>query len=160
MNASMQSKKPKQRSNKKKKMASYQERARRGLKGMILKWTDSDPFSEDGLITATDVTHSNPTQRLVVRDMWARCNEWILNTEFMYCVQMRVIFETENRGLKVDELEFDYTCTLRGAKSQILNDAMESELIECIKANDAYPGGHKNKGTYLHCEFVAQIVGI
>lgn len=153
-------KKPKQRSNKKKKMASYQERARRGLKGMILKWTDSDPFSEDGAITATDVTHSNPTQRLVVRDMWARCSEWILNTEFMYCVQMRVVFETDSRGLKVDELEFDYTCTLRGAKSQILNDAMESELIECIKSNDAYPSGHKNKGKYLHCEFVAQIVGI
>lgn len=153
-------KKPKPRSNKKKKMASYQERARRGLKGMILKWTDSDPFSEDGVITATDVTHTNPTQRLVVRDMWARCSEWILNTEFTYCVQMRVVFETENRGLKADELEFDYTCTLRGAKSQILNDAMEAELVECIKANAAYPDGHKNKGKYLHCEFVAQIVGI
>lgn len=150
----------KKRSNAKKKMASYQERARRGLKGMILQWTDSDPFSENGKIFDTAVTHKNPTQRLVVRDMWYRCNDWILNTEFQYCVIMRVVFDTEKRGLKVDELEFNFTCTLRGDKSQILNDAMEAELIECIKANDSIPEGHKNKGLYVHCEFIAQIVGV
>jgi hypothetical protein len=66
---SIRARKPKERSNKKRKMASYQERARRGLKGMILQWTDSDPFSENGTITDTDVTHKNPTQRLIVRDM-------------------------------------------------------------------------------------------
>lgn len=150
----------KKRSNSKKKMASYQERARRGLKGMILKWIDSDPFSENGIITDTDVTHSNPTQRLIVRDMWARCNDWILNTEFTYCVIMRVVFETERRGLKVDEFEFNYTCTLRGAKSEILNDAMERELKEAIRCNDSIPSEHKNKGKYLHCEFIATITGV
>lgn len=150
----------KKRSNAKKKMASYQERARRGLKGMILRWTDSDPFSENGTISATDVTHKNPTQRLVVRDMWYRCNEWILNTEFTYCVIMRVVFETEKRGLKVDEFQFDYTCTLRGAKSQILNDSMENELKEAIRCNDSIPEDHKNKGRYVHCEFEAIIVGV
>jgi hypothetical protein len=163
MNAPMQSKilnKPKKRSNSKKKMASYQERARRGMKGMILKWTDSDPFSENGLISETDVTHTNPTQRLIVRDMWARCNEWILNSEFTYLVQMIVVFETEKRGLKIDELEFNYTCTLRGAKSGILNDAMEAELAECLKCNNAIPDGHKNKGIYVHCEFTATITGV
>lgn len=153
-------KKPKERSNKKRKMASYQERARRGLKGMILRWTDSDPFSENGTITDTDVTHSNPTQRLLVRDMWARCNSWIVSTEFIYCVKMNVVFETEKRGLKVDELEFNYTGTLRAAKSQMLNDVMEKELADCLKANDSLPAGHKNKGKYMHCEFVAQIVGV
>ena len=153
-------KKPKQRSSNKKKMASYQERARRGLKGMLLRWTDSDPFSENGTITDTDVTHSNPTQRLIVRDMWARCNSWIVSTEFVYLVKMNVVFDTQKRGLKVDELEFDYTGTLRAAKSQMLNDVMQKELDDCLKANESLPPGHKNKGTYLHCEFVAQIVGV
>lgn len=150
----------KKRSNQKKKMASYQERARRGLKGMILKWIDSDPFSENGIITATDITHKNPTQRLIVRDMWARCNDWILNAEFTYCVIMRVVFETDKRGLKVDEFEFNYTCTLRGAKSEILNDAMERELQDAIRCNDSIPSAHKNKGMYLHCEFIATIAGV
>lgn len=153
-------KKPKERGNKKKKIASYQERARRGLKGMILRWTDSDPFSENGTITDADVTHSNPTQRLIVRDMWARCNSWIVATEFTYCVKMNVVFETVKRGLKVDELEFNYTGTLRAAKSQMLNDVMQKELAECIKANESLPQNHKNKGKYLHCEFIAQIVGV
>lgn len=153
-------KKPKQRSSNKKKMASYQERARRGLKGMLLRWTDSDPFSENGTITDTDVTHSNPTQRLIVRDMWARCNSWIVSTEFVYLVKMNVVFDTQKRGLKVDELEFDYTGTLRAAKSQMLNDVMQKELDDCLRANESLPPGHKNKGKYLHCEFVAQIVGV
>lgn len=153
-------KKPKERSNKKRKMASYQERARRGLKGMVLRWTDSDPFSENGTITDTDVTHSNPTQRLLVRDMWARCSDWIVSTEFTYLVTMRVVFDTEKRGQKVDILEFDYTGTLRAAKSQMLNDVMEKELKSSLKSNDSLPGGHKNKGNYLYCEFIAQIVGV
>ena len=153
-------KKPKQRSSNKKKMASYQERARRGLKGMLLRWTDSDPFSENGTITDTDVTHSNPTQRLIVRDMWARCNSWIVSTEFVYLVKMNVVFDTQKRGLKVDELEFDYTGTLRAAKSQMLNDVMQKELDDCLRANESLPPCHKNKGKYLHCEFVAQIVGV
>lgn len=152
--------KPKERSNKKKKMASYQDRARRGLKGMILKWTDSDPFSEGGKIFDTDVSHANPIQRLVVKDMWYSCNEWILNTEFQYLVTMDVVFETEKRGDKIDQFEFNFTCTLRGAKSQILNDAMEAELIESIKCNDAIPESHKNKGIYKHCVFTAKIVGV
>lgn len=151
--------KPKERSNKKKKMASYQERARRGLKGMMLRWSDSDPFSESGKIFDTDVTHTNPTQRLIVKDMWYRCNDWILNTEFQYLVTMDVVFETEKRGDKIDQFEFEFTCTLRGDKSQILNDAMEAELVESIKCNDAIPEGHKNKGIYKHCEFTATIVG-
>lgn len=149
----------KKRSNSKKKMASYQERARRGLKGMILRWIDTDPFSENGEIKNPEVTHKNPTQRLIVRDMWYRCNSWILTNEFTYCVTMKVVFETEKRGLKVDEFEFNYTCTLRGAKSDTLNDAMQAELVESLRCNDAIPDGHKNKGRYLHCEFTAEIVG-
>lgn len=152
--------KPKERSNKKKKMASYQERARRGLKGMILKWTDTDPFSEEGKIFDTDVSHENPIQRIIVKDMWYRCNEWILNTEFQYIVTMDVVFETEKRGNKIDQFEFEFTCTLRGAKSEILNDAMEAELAESIRCNDAIPEGHKNNGIYKHCFFTAKIVGI
>jgi hypothetical protein len=83
-----------------------------------------------------------------------------VSTEFIYRVEMNVVFETERRGLKVDELEFDYTGTLRAAKSQMLNDVMERELADCLKSNDSLPSGHKNKGNYLYCEFIAQIVGV
>lgn len=150
----------KKRSNSKKKMASFMERARRGMKGMILRWTDTDPFSESGHIFDTEVNHKNPTQKLIVLDMWSRCQDWILNTEFTWCVTMRVIFETEKRGYKVDEYEFNFTCTLRGPKSEILNDAMEVELKDSLRCNDAMADGHKNKGRYKHCEFSAVIVGV
>lgn len=145
---------------KKTKMAEYLKRARRGMLGATLKWVDTDPFSESGEIRDTEVTHKNPTQRLVVRDMWARCSSWILNTEFTWLVTLRVIYETAQRGSKIDEIEFRYTCTLRGDKSQTLNDAMESELAASLAGNRAFEDGHKNKGEYQHCEFIAEIVGV
>lgn len=152
--------KPKQRSGQKKKIASYMERARRGLKGLTLTWTDQNPFENNAEIIAGKVTHKNPTQRIIVQNLWAVSSDWIMNAEFTYLVTLRVVFETEKRGLKVDELEFTFTCALQGKKSQILNDAMESELRECLKCNDAIPDGHKNKGKYSHCEFEAVIVGV
>lgn len=140
--------------------ADYAKRARRGMIGMVLHWTDKNSFTEIGEITDVGVTHSNPTQRLIARDMWARCSEWICHSEFTWCVIMRVVFTGTEKGDKVDEYEFNYTCAIRGKKSEILEDAMRESLIESMKGNDAYPDGHRNKGQYKHCEFVAHIVGV
>lgn len=150
----------KKRSNAKTKMAEYQKRARAGLRGLTLIWSDSDPFNDDGHITETNVTHKNPIQKIIVKDMWYRCSQWILNTEFTWLVTMSVFFETEKRGTRIDEYEFRYTCTLRGDKSQTLNDAMEDALNESITANNSYPAGHKNKGVYKVCKFNSEIVGV
>ena len=150
----------KKRGNAKTKMAEYQKRARRGLIGLTLKWIDADPFSESAEISGTAVTHSNPTQRLICQDMWRRCSEWITQSEFTWQVDMTVIFETDHRGQKRDEYEFIFTCTLRGNKSDILNDAMKAALEESVAGNAAFPDGHKNKGVYQRCEFSAKVVGV
>lgn len=150
----------KKRTNSKAKMAQYAKQARKGIKGLILKWTDTDPFRENGQIYNTDVSHTNPTQRLIVGEMWRQCQKWILHTEFTWRVTMKVVFTGTARGDKVDEFEFDYTFTLRGNKSDDLNTAMEEALRESLEGNAAFPDGHKNKGIYSHCEFTAQVIGI
>lgn len=146
--------------NNKDKMARYQKQARRGMKGFAIYWNDSDPFTENGDISSHGVTHTNPTQKLIAREMWDKCQHWILHTEFTWLVRMVVIFDTPKRDDDPDEYIFRYTCTLRGKKSGDLNDKIEMSLKKSIDGNNSYPDGHKNKGQYLHCEFVAQIVGV
>ena len=150
----------KKRSSDSKKKAQYMKRARAGMKGFVIGWSDSDPFSENGTIEGGDIDHSNPTQKLICRDMWTRCSQWIVETEFQLAVIMRVIFEGAPRGDVWVDCDFNFTCSLRGKKSEILNDAMEAALIDARAGNDAYPDGHKNKGTYSRCEFLAQVVGV
>ena len=140
--------------------AQYMKRARRGMMGFTITWQDSDPFTENGTIDGGEIDHANPTQKLICRDMWQRCSQWIVSTEFTWSVIMRVIFEGAPRGDVWVDCEFNFTCSLRGKKSEILNDAMEAALIDARAGNDAYPDGHKNKGVYSRCEFLAQIVGV
>ena len=140
--------------------AAYMKRARRGMMGFTITWRDSDPFTENGTIDGGEIDHANPTQKLICRDMWQRCSQWIVSTEFTWSVIMRVIFEGAPRGDVWVDCEFNFTCSLRGKKSEILNDAMEAALIDARAGNDAYPDGHKNKGVYSRCEFLAQVAGV
>lgn len=150
----------KKRSNNTKKKAAYLKRARNGMRGFTITWADSDPFSENGTIDGGEIDHANPTQKLICIDMWKRCSQWIVTQEFTWQVIMRVIFTGAPNGDKYDDYEFKYTCTLRGNKSEILNNEMEKALKESLAGNDAYPEGHKNKGIYSHCEFMAIVAGV
>lgn len=150
----------KKRSNNNVKKAQYMKRARAGMKNFCISWSDSDPFSENGTIDGGEIDHANPTQKLICKDIWNQCSQWIVSTEFTWAITMRVIFIGAPKGDCYCDYDFTYTCTLRGNKSEILNDAMELALKEAIAGNDAYPIGHKNKGTYSHCEFLAQVVGV
>lgn len=150
----------KKRSNSSVKKAQYMKRARAQMKGFCITWRDFDPFSENGKIDGGEIDHANPTQKLICREMWQRCSQWIVSTEFTWQVTMRVIFTGATKGDCYCDYDFTYTCTLRGNKSEILNNAMEQSLKEAIAGNNAYPEGHKNKGVYSHCEFLAQVVGV
>ncbi len=145
---------------KKTKMADYLKRARRGMKGMVLSWFDESQLIDLAKVSGADVWHYNPTNRLIVQDMWSRCNDWILNSEFTWLVQMNIIFNDTKRGKKIDWCELHYSCTLRGAKSETLNDAMQAALNESVAGNNALAEGHKNKGIYKRCEFTATIIGV
>lgn len=153
----------KKRSSDSKKKAQYMKRARAGMRGFVLSWASDDPFSElkeGGEITDCKIDHANPTQKLICISMWQQCAHWIVETEFQWSVIMRVIFEGAPRGDVWVDCDFNFTCSLRGKKSEILNDAMEVALIDAKAGNDAYQDGHKNKGTYSRCEFLAQVVGV
>lgn len=126
MNAQIKMIVVKKKTNNKDKMARYQKQARRGLKGLALSWVDADPYAENAEISSTSVSHTNPIQRIVVGEMWARCAEWICNTEFTWLVRMTVIYDAQKRDIKPDQYEFTYTCTLRGKKSDELNEAMSA----------------------------------
>lgn len=152
--------KPKERANKKKKIASNLKRGRKGLLGLILEWSDSEPLNDTQNIQSDKVTHRNAIQRLIVRDMWQVSANWIVTTEFTWRLTMSVIYETEKRGDKIDEIELTYTCALMGKKSQILNDAMLSELESSLAANEYLAADHKNKGVFKTCTYKAEIICI
>lgn len=145
---------------KKKSKADYAKRVRRGMLGFSVSWIDADPFSESADIAGGEITHANPTQRLICRDMWRKCSQWIVSTEFVWAVRMVVIFETEKRGDLHVEYDINYTGTLRGAKSEILNDELQKCFDDAIAANNSLAEGHKNKGKYLQTEFTAKVVGV
>ena len=137
--------------------AEYTKRARRGMKGMALSWIDANPFDDNAKIFAPIVDHVNPTQKLICEEMWHRCKDLILNTEFIWLVRMVVFFE----GAKNQpDYYFDFTGALNGEKSKELNGKMAEAYAEAHKANARFKDGHKNKGVYLQTEFVAQIVGV
>jgi len=150
----------KKRSNNSKKIAAYQKRARKSMLGFAITWIDSDPFTDNGVIEGGEIDHANPTQKLICRDMWKRCSQWIVSTEFTWQVIMRVVFVGAPKGDCFYDCDFTYTCTLRGHKSEILNDAMEQALKEAIAGNDHYKDGDANKGVYSHCEFLACVIGV
>jgi hypothetical protein len=151
---------PKKRCNNKKKMAAFQKMARKGMLGFSISWADDDPFNDNGNITGGIIDHSNPTQKLICIDMWRQFSEWIVNTEFTWQITMRVIHAGSLRGDKYDDYEFTFTCSLRGNKSEILNDAMEASFNESIKANASYKDGDRRKGLYDRCEFLAVVIGV
>lgn len=145
-----------------KNMAGHLKRARNGVKGLTIGWRDSNPMSGNGEITHEFVTHKNPTQRLVVRDMWRKYHDWVLTQEFTWQVDCKVYFLTKDR-VKIEEIEVTLTCPLRdmdSKKTTALDDAIKAEIQAVITANDSVPDGHKNKGVYQYVEYVAQIVGI
>ena len=139
-------------------MAANLKQGRRGVKGLILEWSDKQPLSDAPFIQNDRVTHRNPIQRLIVKEMWRTSAEWIVTSEFTWRVTMTVIYATEKRGDKIDEVELIYTCALRGKKSQILNDAMLSELEASLAANDYLDTSHKNKGVFKSCFYKAEII--
>lgn len=149
----------KKRTNNNVKKAQFMKRARRGMMGFTVIWSDSDPFSENGNIDGGEIDHANPTQKLICRDMWNRCSQWIVSTEFTWHVVMRVCWK-DYKNVEAVDCHHVYTCSLRGNKSEILNDAMEKSLKDTIAGNDNYPDGHKNKGVYSHCEFMAVVIGV
>ncbi len=150
----------KKRSNNSKKVAAYQKRARRGMMGFTIIWADSNPFDENSTITGGSIDHANPTQKLICRDMWSRCSQWIVTTEFSWQVIMRVVFEGAKKGDCFYDHEFKFTCSLRGHKSEVLNDAMQKCLEDAIAGNAHYKDGDANKGVYDRCEFMATIIGV
>ena len=119
----------------KKTKAEYLKRARRGMLGFIITWQDKDPFGDNIEITGGEIDHENPIQRLICVDMWKRCSQWIVNSEFTWHVIMRVIFEGAPKGDCFVDCEFTVTGTLRGKNSDPLNDAMERAFKEVLEGN-------------------------
>jgi hypothetical protein len=157
----------KKRSNAKTKISGYTKRARRGVLGLTLKWHDTNPLidsTDPESITQTEVWHSNPTQRLICRDMWARCQKWIVESEFTWLVSVVVVYASNRGGEKRDEAEFRLTCGIRNPADERLSDAIEGFITES-RINNHLVGeqkgtDHKSYGEYLRTEFVARIVGI
>ena len=74
---------------------------------------------------------------------------------------MRVVHTGTPSGEdKYDDAIFNYTCSLRSKKAEILHEEIQKAFEGFIAGNDAYPEGHKNKGVYSHCEFMAIVAGV
>ena len=144
----------------KKTKAAYLKRARRGMLGLSLNWCDSEPFQNNGELGEWNVSHSNPTQKIICKSMWTRYKQWIVTTEFTWRVILRVVFTGAEKGDCYADAEHIFTCSLMGPKSEKLNESMMKSFNEFIAGNNSYQDGHKNKGTYSHSEFLAEIIGV
>lgn len=152
---------------KKQKISGQLKRARAGLKGLTVVWTDSDPLidSDEAVIYGDAVSHENPTNRIIIKKVWSQYAHWILTAEFTWLVEVKIVFEAISRGKnKVVEGEFLCTCPLRRDGDSRMNDAIEQFIKEERETNDKIAqdlgADHKSYGVYLRTEFKAKIVGV
>ena len=158
----------KKRSNNKAMHAAYMKRARRGLRGMILAWRDYEPLTDTEApdsITKTEVTHRNPTQKLIAMHMWKTANKFIIETVFTWKVSVKLVYRSNRDGaLKIDEGEFTLTCGIRDKSDTRLDQAIEAFITESKLANalvgEQMGKDHKSYGEYLYTDFCAEIIGV
>lgn len=156
------------RGNYKQTMAQNLKRARAGLLGLNLSWTDTQPLvkSEHGeTISDFKVWHKNPTNRLICQDMWRQSQKWIVENEFTWLVIIKIFYESNRVSMdKVDIGEFKCTCAIRYEGDQRMDDKIEKFIIECRLANylvaEEKGIDHKSYGVFQRAEFSATIVGI
>ena len=122
-------------------------RARKLVKGLILKWSDDDAMSPTPHINDSEVTHRSPVLRLQSRRVWSDYKDWIYDAPaLLWRIEINAVFLYPN-GLEQHE---ERMVVHRGS----LRDIASS----CDKhIQDAHRAGAKEH--YVETRFVCECLG-
>lgn len=93
---------------KKRKKNNNLERARRGVRGMIIEWEDPNPLRDTSAHIGGKISHKNPIYRLCVKDVFRDFGDWITTKQpFRWLIEITVVFDYPNgaRQNEIRELE-------------------------------------------------------
>jgi hypothetical protein len=123
-------------------------RAKAGIKGLIISWSDVDPLRESSDIIPGKVTHRNPVYRLTAGEIFTTAGKWILERQpFRWLVTIRVLFDYPNGQTQIEERELEAVATI---------NALNPHCMDAIR--DAMR--HGNQKHYRHTEFTIECVGV
>lgn len=121
-------------------------RARAGVKGLIISWSDKEPLRETYAEIKGKVTHRNPLFRLCAEKVFRDFGEWItFKQPFHWLITITVVFVYDNGQQQNEIRELEAFATL---------DRINEHSLEAIR--DALRHGDQAK--YTHTEFVVECI--
>lgn len=122
-------------------------RARAGIKGLILSWKDKDPLSESAEVIPGAVGHRNPVYRLTAAHLFDQFGDWITTRmPFRWLVTIKLIFDYPNGTTQIEERELEAFATISA-----LNDHCMEQVQDAMR--------HGNRDHYMHTEFTIECIG-
>lgn len=122
-------------------------RARAGIKGLIISWTDPEPLSHSPHIIDGKVSHRNPVYRLTAGKLFTEFGDWITERQaFRWLVTIRLFFDYPNGQTQIEERELEAFTTISS-----LNDHCLEQIQAALRCGA--------KEHYRHTEFTIECLG-
>lgn len=122
-------------------------RARAGIKGLIISWSDPDPLSDSPHIVDGKVSHRNPVFRLTAPKLFQDFGDWITSKQsFRWLVTIRVLFDYPNGQTQLEERELEAVTTLSA-----INDHCLAQIQDALR--------HGDVAYYRNTEFTIECMG-
>lgn len=121
-------------------------KAKRLVKGLVISWEDQDPLSDGQKVGAGKVSHRNPVYRLMAKDIFRGCGDWIVHQQpLRWLIKICVVFRYDN-GVDQEEIrELEGCSTIDG-----LNEFCMEEIEDAFK--------HGNMGKYFTTKFEIECI--
>jgi len=88
-------------------------RARRQVKGLIIRWEDKNPLVATSDVIPGEVTHSNPVMRMSAAKMFNDYSDWICHKQpFRWLITITGVFSYENGTDQNEIRELEAFCTI------------------------------------------------
>lgn len=108
------------------------ERARRGVKGLIIEWEDTDPLTSTQTRIDGTVSHRNPVFKLCAQKVFRDYGEWITDRQpFHWLITITVVFKYPNGTEQLEERELEAF-----AKLADINDHSLSAIKDALRHGD------------------------
>ena len=123
-------------------------RARRGIPGLIISWTDVEPLRESSDIIPGKISHRNPVYRLTAGEIFRIAGQWITERQpFRWMITIKLIFDYPNGATQIEERELEAVATINA-----LNDHCMEQIQDALR--------HGAQEHYRHTEFTVECVGM
>lgn len=122
-------------------------RARAGIKGLLISWTDPDPLRDTPMIIDGKVSHRNPVFRLTAGKMFTDFGDWITERQaFRWLVTIQLLFDYPNGQTQIEERELEAFTTIHS-----LNDHCLEQIRDALR--------HGAPDRYRHTKFTIECIG-